>query len=230
MNRRSAIISDPEAGQRLQGFLDLALRRSNGGLSDLLSHATADLGLRSALWLWTDGAVELIAAAPSEGLDSAGVGARIPEWAAALDGPVFHPGEPEGPALAKSSRSQLIWPFRLEGSERALWVVESDEESLPDLSITARLLHVAVMLLRGSQRQGEHESLLQDLRSAQELMGHVVDALPVGLYVVDEGFRIVAWNRKRETGTQGVAREDAIGKSVFEVLYRQPKERISSEL
>jgi two-component system NtrC family sensor kinase len=61
-------------------------------------------------------------------------------------------------------------------------------------------------------------------------MGHIVDALPVGLYVVDKQYRIVAWNRKRETGTQGVAREDAIGKSVFEVLYRQPRERLLEEL
>ncbi len=230
MNRRSAIISDPEAGQRLLGLLDLALRRSDSGLSDFLSSATAPLGLRSALWLWADGAAELLAAAPSEVLDVAAVGPRIAEWAAELQSPVLHQGKLEGPALAEGSRSQLIWPFELEGTERAIWMVESDEEMLPELDLTARLIHVAVMLLRASRRQGEHESLLQDLRSAQELMGHIVDALPLGLYVVDKDFRIVAWNRKRETGTQGVAREDAIGKSVFEVLYRQPKERISSEL
>ena len=48
--------------------------------------------------------------------------------------------------------------------------------------------------------------------------------------MVDKNYNIVAWNRKRETGTQGVAREDAIGKSVFEVLHRQPKDKLVSEL
>jgi two-component system NtrC family sensor kinase len=30
------------------------------------------------------------------------------------------------------------------------------------------------------------------------------------------------WNRKRETGMQGVSREEAIGRTIFEILHRQP--------
>jgi PAS domain-containing protein len=39
----------------------------------------------------------------------------------------------------------------------------------------------------------------------------IIDSLPVGLYVVDRDYRISVWNRKRETGMQGVSRDDALG-------------------
>jgi PAS domain S-box-containing protein len=57
----------------------------------------------------------------------------------------------------------------------------------------------------------------------------IVDSLPVGLYVIDRGYRIQAWNRKRETGLQGVSREEAIGRTIFEILHRQPAELLRSE-
>ena len=57
----------------------------------------------------------------------------------------------------------------------------------------------------------------------------IIDSLPVGLYVIDRGYRIQAWNRKRETGFQGVSREEAIGRTIFEILHRQPAELLRSE-
>ncbi len=48
-----------------------------------------------------------------------------------------------------------------------------------------------------------------------------IDSLPVGLYVIDRAYHIVLWNRKRETGTQGLRREDVLGQPVFDVLNRQ---------
>jgi two-component system NtrC family sensor kinase len=50
----------------------------------------------------------------------------------------------------------------------------------------------------------------------------IIDSLPFGLYVVDRQYRISVWNRKRETGMQGVSRDDALGRTIFEVLHRQP--------
>ncbi|HEY2066949.1 MAG TPA: ATP-binding protein [Gemmatimonadaceae bacterium] len=50
----------------------------------------------------------------------------------------------------------------------------------------------------------------------------IIDSLPVGLYVIDREYRISVWNRKRETGMQGVSREEAIGRTIFEILHRQP--------
>src|SRR2546425_1201062 len=82
--------------------------------------------------------------------------------------------------------------------------------------------------------------LSQDLASEVALRTHeveaqrnfaaqIIDSLPVGLYVIDRGYRIRAWNRKRETGTQGVSREDAVGRDIFEVLDRQPRELLKRE-
>src|SRR3954464_14113942 len=57
----------------------------------------------------------------------------------------------------------------------------------------------------------------------------IIDSLPVGLYVIDRGYRIQAWNRKRETGFQGVSRQEAIGRTIFEILHRQPAELLRNE-
>jgi two-component system NtrC family sensor kinase len=57
----------------------------------------------------------------------------------------------------------------------------------------------------------------------------IIDSLPVGLYVVDREYRIQAWNRKRETGTQGVSREEALGRTIFEILSRQPMDMLRRE-
>lgn len=57
----------------------------------------------------------------------------------------------------------------------------------------------------------------------------VIDSLPVGLYVIDREYRIQVWNRKRETGTQGLRREEVVGRTVFDVLPRQPAEQLRAE-
>ncbi|KPK78696.1 MAG: hypothetical protein AMS25_14465 [Gemmatimonas sp. SM23_52] len=230
MERRSPIGTDSGTADLLRRIGDLVLGSAGCDLGHALAAVSAALKLRSALWLRSNGQSELLAAHP-DGLDAAALGQQVAEWAESLPGPLVREGGLAGlPRLSPASRSQLVWPLALEESERAVWVVESDEDILPDMASVAQLLRVAVTLLRARQRQADHEVQLLDLKSAQELMGHIVDALPVGLYVVDKDYRIVAWNRKRETGTQGVAREDAIGKSVFEVLYRQPEERMRQEL
>jgi two-component system NtrC family sensor kinase len=59
--------------------------------------------------------------------------------------------------------------------------------------------------------------------------GQVIDTLPVGIYVVDRDYRIHLWNRRRETGTQGLRRDDVVGRLVFEVLTRQPAEQIRAD-
>ncbi len=57
----------------------------------------------------------------------------------------------------------------------------------------------------------------------------IIDSLPVGLYVIDREYRIQAWNRKRETGMQGVSRDEAIGRTIFDILHRQPFEMLRRE-
>jgi signal transduction histidine kinase len=46
----------------------------------------------------------------------------------------------------------------------------------------------------------------------------VLDALPIGLYVVDRDLRIVAWNRLREKGTLGRRRGETLGKPLRRAL------------
>ena len=69
----------------------------------------------------------------------------------------------------------------------------------------------------------------RELEAQRNFAARIIDSLPVGLYVIDRGYRIRAWNRKREAGTQGVSREDALGREVFEVLDRQPRELLKLE-
>ena len=57
----------------------------------------------------------------------------------------------------------------------------------------------------------------------------ILDALPVSLYVVDRDFNIVTWNRHREIGPQGIPRDSAVGRNVFEVLSRYPQGRVRQE-
>ncbi len=70
-----------------------------------------------------------------------------------------------------------------------------------------------------------HEVAVQsrEIDEQRRFLSLIVDSLPVGLYVVDREYRIQAWNRKRETGTQGLRRDEVLGRSVFDVLSRQPR-------
>src|SRR6266542_5613684 len=69
----------------------------------------------------------------------------------------------------------------------------------------------------------------RELEAQRNFAARIIDSLPVGLYVIDRAYRIRAWNRKREAGTQGVSREEALGREVFEVLDRQPRELLRQE-
>ena len=69
----------------------------------------------------------------------------------------------------------------------------------------------------------------RQIEEQRRFTGLVIDSLPVGLYVVDREYRIQIWNRKRETGTQGVHRDEVVGRPVFEVLTRQSAEQLKAE-
>lgn len=79
------------------------------------------------------------------------------------------------------------------------------------------------------QLEREVTERVREVANQRAFIECVVDSLPVGLYVVDRDYRIHAWNHKRETGLQGVARHDAIGRTIFEVLNRQPADRLRQE-
>ncbi len=77
--------------------------------------------------------------------------------------------------------------------------------------------------------ENELNMRVHEVAEQRAFLERVVDSLPFGLYVVDRDYRIHAWNHKRETGLQGVARHDAIGRTIFEVLHRQPAAMLKQE-
>lgn len=68
-----------------------------------------------------------------------------------------------------------------------------------------------------------------EIEEQRRFTAKIIDSLPVGLYVIDRAYRIQAWNRKRETGMQGVSRDEAIGRTIFEILHRQPADVLRGE-
>ena len=87
------------------------------------------------------------------------------------------------------------------------------------------LVHAA----HSRQLETEVELRTRQIEQQRRFTERIIDSLPVGLYVIDREFRIQAWNRKRETGMQGVSREEAIGRTIFEILHRQPAELLRNE-
>jgi len=75
----------------------------------------------------------------------------------------------------------------------------------------------------------EVASRSREIEEQRRFTALVIDSLPVGLYVIDRDYRIQVWNRKRETGTQGLRRADVVGRPVFEVLTRQPAAQLKTE-
>jgi two-component system NtrC family sensor kinase len=77
--------------------------------------------------------------------------------------------------------------------------------------------------------ESEVAARTREIDEQRRFIEKIIDSLPVGLYVIDRAYRIQAWNRKREIGIQGVSREEAIGRTIFEILHRQPAELLRSE-
>lgn len=98
------------------------------------------------------------------------------------------------------------------------------------LSTVADLLAPALRDAEYAHRlESEVAARTREIDEARLFMSKIIDSLPVGLYVIDRAYRIQAWNRKREIGIQGVSREEAIGRTIFEILHRQPAELLRSE-
>jgi two-component system NtrC family sensor kinase len=76
---------------------------------------------------------------------------------------------------------------------------------------------------------GEVARTAQQVEAERRLTARIIDALPLGLYVVDREYRVQAWNSSREMGSQGVSRDVAMGKLIFDVLHRQPAEALRAE-
>lgn len=75
----------------------------------------------------------------------------------------------------------------------------------------------------------EVASRSREISEQRRFTALVIDSLPVGLYVIDRAYRIQFWNRRREAGTQGLRRDEVVGRAVFDVLTRQPAAELKAE-
>lgn len=144
---------------------------------------------------------------------------------------VWRCAEPHGDALPEAT---VQLPVRAGADVLATMVVHRALPMSPperqQLESVADLFGLA--LARESRLRAVEAELtdrIQEVADQRAFIERVVDSLPVGLHVVDRDYRIHAWNHKRETGLQGVARTDAIGRTIFEVLHRQPAALLKRE-
>ncbi len=83
--------------------------------------------------------------------------------------------------------------------------------------------HTSAVLAREVERR------TAEAESQRRFTEAIIDSLPVSLYAIDRNYRVVAWNRNRESGGQGIPRRDVLGRNVFEVLNRQSREVLEEE-
>ena len=96
--------------------------------------------------------------------------------------------------------------------------------------VVARILSPVLAATELSQDLASEIALAaREAESQRGFMVRIIDSLPVGLYVIDRDYVIRAWNRQRESGALGVARDDAVGREIFGVLDRQPRGLLQRE-
>lgn len=184
-----------------------ALRR----VADLLRSGLRVQGV--ALWHRAPSATHFIAAtAPREAWRSVTSLEELPQAGPeALRLPLMHGG-------GRLGVMELLLAAGAPSPDRSLLVVLADVIA-PHLDAMALSEDLAT----------EVASRMREIDEQRRFTALVIDSLPVGLYVIDRDYRIQVWNRKRETGTQGIRREDAVGRVVFDVLNRQPAGRLREE-
>lgn len=151
---------------------------------------------------------------------SAGAGAPTARWAA---GPAPH--APDGTTARRPlvAGGRELGVLGVEGGD-----VRDDDELLAAVAdLLAAVVHHADEAARARQAAVVHA---EEADTERRFVGEVIDALPVGVYVTDREHRVRLWNRKRELGTLGIAREAAVGRPVFELLPRQDVALVRAEL
>jgi two-component system NtrC family sensor kinase len=121
------------------------------------------------------------------------------------------------------------YPLRAGGATVGVLVVDGGRGEELDLvcDFLATIVHHADDAARARLAAVAHAEAAD---AERRFVGDVIDALPVGVYVTDRAHRVRLWNRKREVGTLGVAREAAVGRRIFDVLPRQDAALMRSEL
>ncbi len=201
-------------------------RPAEEGLAGVVGVLRRGLALRRCrLWLRSaDGARYLPIASPEDETQLPGFTSAVAGWVA--QGP--HQESVAGGTLL---RLPLIHEDEALGCFEVIIPQGRYERMAHDvLVVVAQMLAPVLAATELSQDLATEVALrTRELESQHNFAARIIDSLPVGLYVIDRDYRIRAWNRKREAGTQGVSREDALERDVFEVLDRQPRELLKQE-
>src|SRR5947208_7790698 len=196
------------------------------GLAGVVGVLRRGLALRRCrLWLRSpDGSRFVPIASPEDETQLAGYAPEVARWVAA--GP--HQEAVVGGTLL---RFPLLHEDETLGCLEAIIPEGRYERVAHDvLVVVAQMLAPVLAAHELSQDLASEVALrTRELEAQRNFAARIIDSLPVGLYAIDRAYRIRAWNRKREAGTQGVSREDALGREVFEVLDRQPRELLKKE-
>ena len=168
------------------------------------------------LWLFSPGGLEKLASAGHQGTKPDEVSALLAADLAEANGIIVRP------LLSDELQPLGVISFR-----------RSSALSVEDHLVLRVIADMLVPWLAHAERarQLEVEVAMRTRQNDEQrrFIERIIDSLPVGLYVVDREYRVQAWNRKRETGMQGVSRDDAIGRSIFEILHRQPADSLRKE-
>src|SRR6058998_380420 len=180
---------------------------------------------RCRLWLRSaDGSRYIPIASPEDEIQLPGFTPPVGEWVAA--GPLL-----EGVAGGTLLRLPLVHDDEALGCFEVIIPQGRYERMAHDVLVVVAQMLAPVLAATELQQDLASEVALRtrELELQRNFAARIIDSLPVGLYVIDRAYSIRAWNRKREAGTQGVSREDALGREVFEVLDRQPRELLKRE-
>src|SRR5216117_3276591 len=199
---------------------------TGGALHGVVSALRRGLGLRRCrLWLRTpDGTRYTAVTTPGDEAEFPGVAPPVAEW---VRRGLQREGVPGGSIL----RVPLVCEDEPLGALEVVIPTGRYETIAHDVVVVvARVLAPMLAATELSQDLASEVALrTHEMEAQRSFAAQIVDSLPVGLYVIDRGYRIRAWNRKRETGTQGVSREDAVGREIFDVLDRQPRDLLKRE-
>ena len=139
--------------------------------------------------------------------------------------------------------AEYVSPFRFAGRTKGALMVAFDlreqcgetERRLIDAAAQQTSLAAHICSLYQAERDTsvglakEVEKQTAETEAQRRFIEAIVDSLPLSLYAIDRQYRVVAWNRNRELGELGIPRGSVLGKNVFEVLTRQPRDVLGEE-
>src|SRR5215207_8867530 len=139
--------------------------------------------------------------------------------------------------------AEYVSPFRFAGRAKGALIVAFDrreecgetERRLIDAAAQQTSLAAHICSLYQAARDTslslarEVEKRTAETEAQKRFIEAIVDCLPLSLYAIDRQYRVVAWNRNRELGELGIPRGSVLGKNVFQVLTRQPRDMLEEE-